>query len=140
MYKRILMPVDFTEPGISAPALRRVKAFATLTGADVRLVNVLSLIPFAYLEYVPADFDHVERGRAEAELKKTAASLELEEGRVTTSVRLGGVYHEVLAEAKEWGADLIVVGSHRPSMATYLIGSNAAKIVRNAQCSTLVVR
>ncbi|TPQ46867.1 universal stress protein UspA, partial [Prosthecomicrobium hirschii] len=34
----------------------------------------------------------------------------------------------------------IVVSSHRPSMATYLIGSNAAKIVRHAPCSVMVVR
>ena len=53
---------------------------------------------------------------------------------------LGGVYPEVLAEAKECGADLVVVGSHRPSMSTYLLGSNAKTIVRHAICSVLVVR
>ncbi len=37
-------------------------------------------------------------------------------------------------------ADLIVVGSHRPNWSTYLIGSNAANIVRHAQCSVLVMR
>jgi len=42
--------------------------------------------------------------------------------------------------ARDWGADLIVVSAHRPSMATYLLGSNAAKIVRHADCTTLVVR
>ena len=45
-----------------------------------------------------------------------------------------------LAEAEDWGADLIVVGSHRPTMATYLLGSNAKTIVRHAKCSVLVVR
>jgi nucleotide-binding universal stress UspA family protein len=35
---------------------------------------------------------------------------------------------------------LIVVGSHRPTMATYLLGSNAKTIVRHAKCSVLVVR
>ena len=38
------------------------------------------------------------------------------------------------------GYDLIVVGSHRPAMATYLLGSNASTIVRHAPCSVLVVR
>ena len=37
-------------------------------------------------------------------------------------------------------SDLIVVGSHRPSMATYLLGSNASTIVRHARSSVLVVR
>jgi nucleotide-binding universal stress UspA family protein len=55
-------------------------------------------------------------------------------------VGLGSVYNEVLNQADRIGADLIVVGSHQPSMATYLLGSNAATIVRHAKCSVLVVR
>jgi nucleotide-binding universal stress UspA family protein len=53
---------------------------------------------------------------------------------------VGGIYHELLQEAKGWNADLIVVGSHRPVMSDYLLGSNAKTIVRHAQCSVLVVR
>ena len=60
--------------------------------------------------------------------------------RVSAVVRLGSVYHEVLAEAEQAGADIVVVGSHRPTMATYLLGSNATQIVRHAECSVLVVR
>jgi hypothetical protein len=52
---------------------------------------------------------------------------------------MGAVYNEVLAEAQKMGADLIVVGSHRPGMATYLLGSNASTIVRHAPSSVLVV-
>ena len=37
-------------------------------------------------------------------------------------------------------ADLVVVGSHRPVMSDYLLGSNAKTIVRHALCSVLVVR
>ena len=59
---------------------------------------------------------------------------------MSTRSLLGSVYDQVLAEATEFNADLIVVGSHRPSMSTYLIGSNAARIVRHAKCSVLVVR
>ncbi len=59
---------------------------------------------------------------------------------MSCKVRLGSIYSEVLDEAATWGADLIVVGSHRPSMATYLLGSNATTIVRHAKASVLVVR
>ena len=55
-------------------------------------------------------------------------------------MRIGGVYPEILAEAKDWGADLVVIGSHRPAMSTYLLGSNATTVVRHATCSVLVVR
>ena len=60
--------------------------------------------------------------------------------RLETLVRIGGIYHEVLEAAEARKADLVVVGSHRPGMATYLIGSNATAIVRHATCSVLVIR
>ena len=50
------------------------------------------------------------------------------------------IYAEILAVAEEVGADLIVVGSHRPAMKDYLLGTNASRIVRHANCSVLVAR
>ncbi len=55
-------------------------------------------------------------------------------------MRQGGIYHEVLEEAKAINADLIVMSSHRPAMRTYFLGSNAGHVVRYAKCSVLVVR
>jgi nucleotide-binding universal stress UspA family protein len=46
----------------------------------------------------------------------------------------------VLEEAKEFGADLVVMSSHDPGLRTYFIGSNAAQVVRHAHCSVMVVR
>ena len=59
---------------------------------------------------------------------------------VRTKVLEGSPSWELLREAERWQPDLIVVGSHRPTTATYLLGSNAATIVRHAKCSVLVVR
>jgi nucleotide-binding universal stress UspA family protein len=89
---------------------------------------------------VPADFDEEQEKRAQSALDAIAAKLTLPKARVTTAALSGGVYHELLRDATEWGADLIVVGSHRPVMSDYLLGSNAKTIVRHAQCSVLVVR
>ena len=72
--------------------------------------------------------------------RRIAAKLPLPKERVSTAALSGGVYHELLRDATEWRADLIVVGSHRPVMSDYLLGSNAKTIVRHAQCSVLVVR
>ena len=55
-------------------------------------------------------------------------------------MRQGGIYHEVLEEAKTFGCDIIVMSSHRPAMKTYFLGSNAGHMVRYAKCSVLVVR
>jgi nucleotide-binding universal stress UspA family protein len=50
------------------------------------------------------------------------------------------IYAEILGVAGEAEADLVVVGSHRPAMKDYLLGTNAARVVRQARCSVLVAR
>ncbi len=55
-------------------------------------------------------------------------------------VRHGTIYEEVLRTAKEVGAELIVMASHRPELRDYLIGPNAARVMRHANASVLVVR
>jgi nucleotide-binding universal stress UspA family protein len=50
------------------------------------------------------------------------------------------IYAEILGAAEEAQADLVVVGSHRPAMKDYLLGTNAARVVRHACCSVLVAR
>ena len=42
--------------------------------------------------------------------------------------------------ADETNADLIVMASHRPELKDFLLGPNAARVVRHANCSVLVVR
>jgi nucleotide-binding universal stress UspA family protein len=89
---------------------------------------------------VPPDFDAQQRQSAEEALAIIAKESGLIAGRISAAVRQGGIYHEVLEEAKEIQADLIVMSSHRPAMRTYFLGSNAGHVVRYARCSVLVVR
>jgi nucleotide-binding universal stress UspA family protein len=140
MFKTILVPIDLAEPETAEPALVQAVELAQGSGGTVRLVSVRSLVPVTYMEFVPATFDTEQQEELEAKLAEIAARLDLPAERVSTKVRLGSVYNEVLDEADATGADLVVVGSHRPTMATYLLGSNAATIVRHAKCSVLVVR
>lgn len=140
MFKTILVPVDILDVDTARPALARATALAEVSGGTVRLVHVRSLVPLTYMEFVPSTFDEEQQRDAEDSLAKLAATVELPAERVSSVVRLGSVYAEVLEEAERTGADLVVIGSHRPSMATYLLGSNASTIVRHATCSVLVVR
>jgi universal stress protein G len=91
-------------------------------------------------EDVPPDFDVQQKGSAEEALTIVARESGLPPNQVSTVVRQGGVYHEVLEEAATMKADLIVMSSHRPAMRTYFLGSNAGHMVRYAKCSVLVVR
>jgi nucleotide-binding universal stress UspA family protein len=91
-------------------------------------------------EYVPPDFDEQQRAAAEEALKIVSKETGLAPARVTAIVRQGGIYHEILEEAKAMNADLIVMSSHRTGMRTYFLGSEAGHVVRYATCSVLVVR
>ena len=113
---------------------------AKTSGGAVRFVNVLAMTPVMLAEYVPPDFDIQQRQQAEVALTKLAGECGLPQAQASSTVRQGGIYHEVLEEAKAFAADLIVMSSHRPAMRTYFLGSNAGHVVRYAPCSVLVVR
>ena len=140
MYQKILVPIDLADPEFAKPALTTAVSLAQASGGSVRLINVIPMTPVMLAEYVPPDFDTQQRGSAEEALAIIAGESGLDAGKVSTVVRQGGIYHEVLEEAKTLGADLIVMSSHRPAMKTYFLGSNAGHMVRYAKCSVLVVR
>jgi nucleotide-binding universal stress UspA family protein len=140
MYKRIILAVDLAESVSTPKGLPQALELSKAGGGELRLVNVQAVIPATFMEYVPVDFDEEQEKRAKAELGAILAGVDLPAERKSAATRAGGIYHELLEEASEWRADLIVVGSHRPVMSDYLLGSNATTIVRHAQCSVLVVR
>jgi universal stress protein F len=140
MYGRILLPIDLAEPEMTQTAIREARTLAGAFDGELRLVTVQSLIPVDFLDYVPEDFDDQIRLGIEQEIATIAAEIDYPPERISTAVLFGPVYHKVLAEARDWGADLIVLCSHRPSTARFLIGSNASAIVRHAPCSVMVVR
>jgi nucleotide-binding universal stress UspA family protein len=140
MYKKIVVPVDLADTELAKPAIDTAVAMARSAGGTVRLVNVLPMTPVMLAEYVPPDFDMQQRKSSEEALGIIASECGLEPTHVSWTVRQGGIYHEVLEEAKTINADLIVMSSHRPAMRTYFLGSNAGHVVRYAKCSVLVVR
>ena len=140
MYKRIVLAVDLFEPTPNPKGLTQAVELAKSGDGELRLVNVQPVMPATFMEYVPVDFDVEQASWATEALKAILGAIDLPAERKSSATRAGGIYHELLEEASDWEADLIVVGSHRPVMADYLLGSNAKTIVRHAQCSVLVVR
>ena len=140
MFKTILVPVDLAEVEAAKPAIDKAVELAQGSEGSLRLVYVRPVVPVTYMEFMPPAFEEEQQAEAEKTLAELASTVRLPAERVSAVVRFGSVYSEVLDEAEKTGADLVVVGSHRPTMATFLLGSNASTIVRHARCSVLVIR
>ena len=141
MFRKILLPIDVVEPEIAKEAIEAATALAKAFDSQLRLIHVTSPVVVASPMAVIPQAVYDELGVYEkSELQRLAAPIDLPKATISTVVRIGAVHPELLSEAEDWGADLIVVGAHKRSMATYLLGSSAAAIVRHATCTVMVVR
>lgn len=140
MTKKILVAIDLEDDALMAKMLQTAGEFAGLHDAEISLVHVAANLPSDVRTHLPEDFEKHMTEEVAQKLNKMVASLELSSGKVHVTVRIGRVYRKILEEAEELGADLIIIGRHRPDVADYLLGSNAARVVRHATCSVYVVR
>jgi nucleotide-binding universal stress UspA family protein len=141
MFRKILLPIDVAEPEIAKEAIEAATALAKAFDSQLRLVHITSPVIVASPMAVIPQAVYDELGVYEkSQLERLAAPIDLPKTAISTVVRIGAVYPELLSEAEDWGADLIIVGAHKRSMATYLLGSSAAAIVRHAACTVMVVR
>lgn len=142
MYKTILVPVDIAEDVLTEHALEHVVYLAKMSGAKVHFFHALpdaSAFVTAY-SFGIKEFENQAEVKAVEGLKKIMAGIDLPLESLSYTISFGSPRDEVLQLAEEIGADLIVIGSRRPSVKTYLLGSNAAAIVRHAKISVMVVR
>ena len=141
--QNIVALVDLDDEDSCHSALPTAIDYARHAGARL---HVLSIVPDGMYkmtivaQLIPEDYERRltddARQRLATLIKEQAANgVQLEQ-----VVRLGSVYKEALRFARDIEADLIVVGAHRPDLKDYLLGSNAAQIVRHARCSVWVVR
>jgi len=140
MFNNILVAVDLEHDTPVDDLLRIASDIANTYGAQVHLLNVIGAAPAVVSQFLPENYENMVSEKIEKDLAVLAAKVDLAEGAAASSVRFGGVYQEILAHAANIGADLIIVASHKPNVGDYLLGTTAARIVRHASCSTLVVR
>lgn len=143
MTSTVLCAVDINRPDDEAKVLKVAKRLADLDGAQL---DVITVVPDFGASLVGAYFEehHVKTARDGAATKlndSVGAVIGAEANKaVRHIVAVGSVYEEVLKAAKLSGADLIVIGAHRPDFKDYLLGPNAARVVRHSDCSVYVVR
>ncbi|HID98572.1 MAG TPA: universal stress protein [Thermodesulfobacteriaceae bacterium] len=140
--KKILFPVDFTTS--STKVLPYVKYMAEKLAATIHIIHVVR---------GPEEFSGFEMGAAwyasfEGEILKGAeqAMTNFLEDNMTgidaveSSIKLGDAVEQILKEADNIGADLIIIGTHgRKGLEKIMFGSVAEGVVKRAECPVMTV-
>ena len=100
MLRKLLLPIDLSEPEFAPRAIEEAQVLAKPLDCEVRLVNVQSLIPIRFIDYVRADFETHIRVALEAEMAALAAKIDRPRDRVSSAVLFGPVHDSILDEAK----------------------------------------
>lgn len=134
----ILVAVDFD--GGAREAIEYAKAEAARMGAEVVLVHAYQLPEYAYPGFEPAPAVlPVLSNEVQAAAKKALEELAHEHD-VRGIVRGGDAAEEILATARETGAELIVMTTHgRKGLSHLLLGSVTEKVIRKSRVPVLVV-
>lgn len=143
MSNAVLCAIDISNSGEDAKVIKTAAELASLRGAQL---DVVTVVPDFGMSVVGSFFneDHHETAMTEAKklLNAEVAKVIGDDANVNVRhiVSTGNAYDEVLKVAKEAKSSLIVVGAHKPDFKDYLLGPNAARIVRHSTCSVYVVR
>ena len=136
--KRILVPVDFSDP--SKKTLQYALSVAREFGSELILLHVVQ--PYPILADLPAatpELTTILKDDATANLQKLVNTVK--GVAVKQIVRLGNPAREIAAEAEAQRADLIIISTHgRTGLSHLLIGSVAEHVVRFAKCPVLTLR
>ncbi len=143
---RVLLAIDGSAPSDRARDL--VAGLPWPEGVEIRVVSALDagpdLMGVPWMEVAPAADTTVEQAfvRQLTDALQTAVRDLHRPGRRVDHVLLRGrPASAVVAEARAWNPDLIVVGHRgRGTLASMILGSTSAEIVDHAPCPVLVAR
>lgn len=146
MYKQILVPVDGSET--ANKALRAALDLAKNSGGRVRAIHVIEELAYVSgYEQFGAYTEDLLNAMQEAGKKilqdamMRAHSAGVEADNLLFDSVSGRLAEVVATAAREWNADLIVVGTHgRRGVGRMLLGSGAEQIIRLAPVPVLVIR
>jgi len=141
--KTVLCAVDISNDNRDVGVLKQAARLAEMEGAQL---DVITVVPDFGMSVVGAFFDKGHHDKMVAEARTRLDDLvntALGDGASDDQrhvVATGSAYEEILKIADTIKAELIVIGAHKPDFSDYLLGPNAARVVRHSSCSVYVVR
>lgn len=142
MFKNIIVAIDLLEPVFAEKAVKAaLELIPQQQKADLTVMTVLPGYSMPIVAgYFPKDYASKAMEESTKQLDVFAAKYVPADQKVKTVVLEGHPYEKVLQQADRVKADLIVMGAHSPDLKDFLLGPNAARVVRHAKQSVLVVR
>ncbi|MHC4233496.1 MAG: universal stress protein [Planctomycetota bacterium] len=137
-YRRIIAAIDLSDE--TGPVVESAWTVAKVDGGEVRALFVLEPLPKVMARV--ARFREEERvHKAEAEIERLLDTADLlSEERIIRRIRKGHAGREILREAQEWNADLLVLGTHGFGFFDRLmLGSTSLYVLRHGHRAMLVV-
>jgi nucleotide-binding universal stress UspA family protein len=141
--RRILCPIDFSD--YSRRALDHAVAIARWYGSTITVMHAFSAAPVAAYAPGAPGFESIVLTRADrdqllAEMKRFIETESAPKVPVEAVIREGSAVREILNQAADLKADLLVMGTHgRSGFERLLLGSVTEKILRKATCPVLTV-
>ncbi len=140
MFKQILAAVDLDNSDNAEKILQIAADIANIYSARLHVLSVIGAVQAVVSQHLPVGYEKMAMERTEQDLSTLSAGVDLDQGEVTSSARFGDIYREILAQAEKSAVDLIIIGSNKPQATDFLLGTNAARVVRHSSCSVFVVR
>ena len=139
MIEKILVPLPAESAQNGSEAIVMAAELAKAHNAKIILLHVVEAMPAYVSAHFPADVQKTAAVAARDDMAAAAKAHGIDDN-ADIVVREGNPAADILDFANDTGVDMIVMSSHDPGIADYLLGSVAARVVRHAHCSVLVVR
>jgi nucleotide-binding universal stress UspA family protein len=141
MYKDILLPIDLDQESSWRKALPLAVELGKSFGARLHIMTVVPDYRFHYVsQYFPPGYEEKMISAIDDRLRDFVGEHVPENVQVQLIVAHGSIYREIAIAAEDIGADLILMASHTPGAADFLIGPNAEKVLHHFKRSVLIVR
>ncbi|WP_170760022.1 universal stress protein [Ruegeria lacuscaerulensis] len=143
MTKSVLCAVDISNGDLDVHVLKTAATLADQENAQLDVVTVLPDFGESWVSgFFQSDFHDKAIEDAHTKLVEMCiATLGADRNKkIRHVIATGTAYQEILKTAEGAGSDLIVIGAHKPDLKDYLLGPNAARVVRHSNVSVYVVR
>ncbi len=135
MYKNILIPIALDHGTNIDNAIATARMLQS-EGAKITLVAVVEDVPSYVVEYSSVKPEQHLMPAIKEHLKAYAKG----QRNFEIAVMSGKPGVAIPDLAQETDADLIVIGSHKPGIEDYFLGSTASRVVRRSPCAVMVIR